>query len=98
MRVTPDGYVVLEGSTAMQELRKSASDFVARKREELVRSGVLVLAAPGLLRFTHDALFDSPSTAACIIAGGNTNGRTHWKRDGISLKEIQEREAPTPEG
>ncbi len=90
MAVTTDGYVVLKGSTAVTTMRDSASAFLCRIRDELVSAGVLVADGTGVLRFEKDTPFDSPSTAASIVAGGNTNGRKHWKRNGVSLKDLDE--------
>lgn len=90
MVVTADGYVVLKGSTAVTTMRDSASAFLCRIRDELVSAGVLVADGTGVLRFEQDTPFDSPSTAASIVAGGNTNGRKHWKRNGVSLKDLDE--------
>lgn len=90
MAITADGYVVLEGSTALAEPRKSAEPFVLRIREELVNAGVLVPDSTGLLKFTRDTPFDSPSTAAAVVAGGNVNGRLMWKRNGVTLKQLEE--------
>lgn len=90
MMITADGYVVLKGSRAVLKTRDSASAFLGRIRQELIDAGVLVPDGTGLLRFEQDAPFDSPSTAASIVAGGNTNGRKHWKRDGVSLKDQDE--------
>jgi hypothetical protein len=89
MVVTADGYVVLKDSTAVPDMRDSASPFLARIRQELLDSGALVPDG-SLLRFQQDTRFDSPSTAASIVAGGNTNGRRHWKRNGTSLKDVAE--------
>lgn len=57
---------------------------------ELIDSGTLVPNGSGLLRFAEDTRFDSPSTAASVIAGGNINGRVNWKRNAKSLKALKE--------
>ena len=41
--------------------------------------------------FTQDYLFASPSTAAGVILGRASNGRTEWKTtDGTTLKQLQQ--------
>ena len=43
--------------------------------------------------FTKDYEFSSPSAAAAVIHGGHANGLREWKNsNGISLKEIEEKE------
>ncbi len=65
---TPDGFVVLQGSTA-----------------------VSLALSDGFYKFTRDAEFSSPSTAAAVIEGGHANGLTDWKtKDGRILKELDE--------
>jgi hypothetical protein len=50
-----------------------------------------------MLRLTQDYTFASPSTAAGVLLGRSSNGRTEWKDvKGRTLKEIQE--AETSEG
>lgn len=41
-------------------------------------------------------MFDSPSSAASVLAGGSKNGRDEWRDShGRSLKENQERATET---
>ena len=36
-----------------------------------------------------DILFNSPSAAACFVAGASVNGNTYWKdKNGTMLKDI----------
>ena len=82
------GFVVFEGSQAVLEHRPSAKA-VRDKREQLIRSGVLVRQG-NYLSFASDIEFGSPSTAGSIIRGGNTNGLTQWRNaEGKSLKELE---------
>lgn len=79
MRVKSDkDFVVIEGSTArintVPSLRKGILDL----RENLINSGVLK-QNNGVLVFTRDHTFRSPSTAAETIAGRNERGPTAWK-------------------
>jgi len=89
---TADGFVVLQGSTAMSELRPSGAKFpyVVAKRERLIADGTLI-EQNGLLLFTKDAEFNSPSSAAAVIYGGSANGLIAWKaQDGRTLKQLDE--------
>ncbi|MGO6846277.1 DUF4357 domain-containing protein [Rhizobium ruizarguesonis] len=89
-RLTGDGFLVREGSTAMRE----GSPGVKRDREErdrLVRQGVLVPDSdPDLYRFSRDHLFGSSSAAGGIVKDGNCSGPQSWRRpsDGKSIKDV----------
>jgi hypothetical protein len=59
----------------------------------LITNGVLKPDGEGFA-FAQDYVFPSPSTAAGVILGRSSNGRTEWKtKDGKTLKQIQEAEA-----
>ena len=79
-RESTDEFVVLAGSLARKMEVPSCSDFIKRRRIELVEAGILV-AAEGekLLKFTADAPFDTPSGAAGVVYGGNVSGNRYWK-------------------
>jgi predicted type IV restriction endonuclease len=85
---TPNGFMVFKGSRAVLEHRPSARS-VRAKREELIKSGVLKRHENHLI-FTKDMEFGSPSMAAGVIRGGNSNGLDQWKNsEGQSLKQIE---------
>jgi hypothetical protein len=89
---TPNGFAVLQGSTAVLQERPSAkkwpSDVLLRKR--LIADKSLV-EADGFYRFAKDVEFTSPSAAAGAIEGGSANGLAHWKSaEGRTLKELDE--------
>lgn len=89
---TPDGFVVLQGSTAVLHERESAKrwPYVVALRKQLIADGTLVLKND-LYQFTRDAEFSSPSAAAAVIEGGSANGLIEWRtKDGRVLKEIDE--------
>lgn len=87
---TANGFVVFHGSTAVSEERPSSNPYVATHRKELVADGTLI-AKDGLLVFTKDAEFSSPSAAAVVIHGGTANGLIAWKtKDGKTLKQVDE--------
>lgn len=90
---TPNGFVIFQGSTAVLEPRPSAESYpyVLAERKQLISDGTLVEKS-GLLVFTKDSEFSSPSAAAAVIHGGSANGLIAWKTDdGVSLKQLDER-------
>lgn len=86
---TVEGMVVLKGSKA----REGATDSFKLKpafqtRQKLVEAGVLQPEGEHLV-FTQDYTFASPSMAASIVIGNNTNGWLAWKNDsGQTLDEV----------
>lgn len=83
--------VVLAGSTA-----DANPDFAMNQysglRDQLIEEGALAPSSDTrFLQFTRDVTFNSPSAAAAVIYGRNSNGRTSWRlRDGgQTLKEYQ---------
>ena len=89
---TPDGFVVLKGSTAVQQERQSAKNWptVIALRKQMIADGSLV-EKDGFYQFTKDALFSSPSAAAAVVEGGSANGLIEWRtKDGRVLKELDE--------
>ena len=60
-----------------------------RLREQLVNDGVMA-AQNGLLVFTRDHLFPSPSTAAMAVMGRSANDWVEWKNpQGKTLDEVK---------
>lgn len=49
---------------------------------QLVADGVLQLDENGLMAFSDDHAFSSPSAAAAVVSGRNANGRLDWKVEG----------------
>ncbi len=89
---TATGFVIFRGSTAVSEERPSAEKYpwVTVQRKALIDEGALVEKS-GLLHFTRDCEFSSPSAAAVVVHGGSANGLTGWKtKDGKTLKELDE--------
>ncbi len=83
-----EGFVVRAGSVAASEMTKSTSPGVAKKREALIKSGVLVKAKDGV-RFAKDFVFATPSGAADVVAGASCNGWVEWKYpDGRTLHDV----------
>ncbi|MBA3572542.1 MAG: GIY-YIG nuclease family protein [Pyrinomonadaceae bacterium] len=89
---TPDGFVVLRGSTAVLQERESAKSWPATiaTRKQLIAEGALT-QKDGFYEFVRDVQFSSPSAAAAVIEGGSANGLVEWKtKDGVTLKELDE--------
>jgi len=92
-RLTSNGIVVLKGSQAVLEVRPSASKYPwsAELRRQLKADGALIVR-PNCLEFTKDVEFSSPSAAATLLQGGQTNGLTAWKdSQDRSLKDRETR-------
>jgi hypothetical protein len=89
---TANGFVIFRGSTAVLEERPSTENYpyVVAQRKQLIADGTLI-ESDGLLVFTRDAEFSSPSAAAVVVHGGSANGLTAWKTEGgKSLKQLDE--------
>lgn len=85
---TNEGFVVLEGSMIDEYDQSSIPLAIKEKREKARKKGRIVNG-----KITKDYLFNSPSAAAAFIRGASSNVRTAWKtREGITLKELEERE------
>ena len=82
------GFVVRKGS----QLTKEAASYaprVATVRKDLREQGV-IREGEEYNVFAQDYVFGSPSGAAMVILGRNTNGRTEWKNaEGKTLKQLQ---------
>lgn len=86
----PEGFMVLQGSTAVCQEVQSIQRYMSDLRKELQSQGVLISRGDNL-EFAQDYLFNSPSTAAGVVQGRSANGRIDWKDDrGRSLKVVQE--------
>jgi hypothetical protein len=77
---TSDGFVVCEGSTAVNEERRSTESYpyLVAQRKQLFDDGTLVEKGE-YLACTKNAEFSSPSSAAVVIHGGSANGLIAWK-------------------
>jgi hypothetical protein len=74
------------------EERPSAESYpyVVAQRKQPTANRTLI-NKDGLLVFTKDAEFSSPSAAAAVIHGGSANGLIAWKSEnGTSLKQLDE--------
>lgn len=83
--VTNDGFVVFKGSESSKEFKTASSQHLRNKWYELRNMNIVNKNNV----FTKDMLFLSPSTAAAMVLGRNSNGLTEWKdKNGKTLKEI----------
>jgi hypothetical protein len=87
---TSEGFVVLKGAKGRVETVASFSGTSGQRlRNVLIAEGVLA-PANGMLVFTRDHLFPSPSSAADVLTGRNANGWTEWKTaQGKTLDEVK---------
>ena len=87
---TSEGFVVLKGSRARVEpVPSSKGTSGQRLRNLLITEGVLA-TSDGMLVFTRDHLFPSPSSAADVLTGRNANGWVEWKAaNGRTLDELK---------
>ena len=88
-KYTAEGMTVLKGSKARGTITGSFEDtgfHVMRKK--LQTAGVLQSSGEHLI-FTQDYPFKSPSAAAAIVIGNNTNGWVAWRtQDGKTLDAV----------
>lgn len=93
MKMVGGGYVVLAGSYGRESVRPSCELALVKKRQHLNDLGAAEVRGNNYV-FLEDYAFGSPSTAAGVVIGGNTNGRDAWKnKQGSTLKQVQERSA-----
>lgn len=84
----PNGFVVLKNSRVALTVTASISPYLIKLRQDLVKNGVLA-EKNGYYLVEEDYSFSSPSLAASVVLGRNTNGRSEWKnRDGKSLNDL----------
>jgi hypothetical protein len=75
---TTAGLVVLAGSAAATSTAPTLEDTYAEQRSRLAADGGLELGSDRFL-VTRHLMFQSPSAAASVMAGSNTNGRRAWR-------------------
>jgi hypothetical protein len=71
-------FIVRKNSKAAKEELPACRQGYAKIRQNLIADGILVTEGK-FLRFTKDHQFQSVTSAASVIAGGNTNGKIAWK-------------------
>lgn len=80
---TADGFVVFKNSHVSKKANSSLTKSLLDKRNRLISENII----DSFFTFTKDYIFSSPSTAASIISGNSTNGKTAWRNlQGVTLK------------
>lgn len=83
---TADGFVVFKNSILSKKANSSLTKSLLDKRNKLISENIIDSA----FSFTKDYIFSSPSTAASIISGNSTNGKTAWRNSqGMALKDYE---------
>jgi hypothetical protein len=77
-------FVVLQGSKTRPKWTAKNNGY-GNLYDQLVKDEVLGEEADGRRLFTKDYGFNSPSAAAAIVAGRNTNGRRKWRVKGSQV-------------
>lgn len=91
MLETDQGYIVSKGSEAKKELSPSCTDTYRNMRKKLIETKILIEENDKLI-FAEDAIFNSPSAAANMVLGRNSNGFTEWvNKNGKTFKDVQEK-------
>lgn len=89
---SPNGFVVLAGSTAQKVEHSRAKEngaWIVALRAKLLADRMLVEEGE-LLKFVRDVEFTSPSAAAGVIRGGTAAGPILWKNSaGQTLKQLE---------
>ena len=92
-RMTNDGFVVYQGSTATANISNAVVDRNNKIIEKLLLNKYLEKRDDGLYIFVKDYVFNSPSAASDIILGNSTSGWKKWKtKDDRTLEKVYKNE------
>jgi len=92
-RMTNDGFVVYQGSTATTNISNAVVDRNNKIIEKLLLNKYLEKRDDGLYIFVKDYVFNSPSAASDIILGNSTSGWKKWKtKDDRTLEKVYKNE------
>ncbi len=90
MYESDQGYIVEKGSEAKKELSPSCTETYRKLRRKLLETQIMKEIGDKL-EFAEDAIFSSPSAAANMVLGRNSNGFTEWiTNTGKTFKQIQD--------
>ncbi|SIS66627.1 protein of unknown function [Salimicrobium salexigens] len=85
-----EGFVVFKGSRMSAETTNSTHQHFKVIRETLIKDGIVTQNVDGGYVFAEDYSFPSPSQAAAIVLGRNSNGWKEWKsKEGKTLDELR---------
>lgn len=98
-------FVIIKGSQARLSWEGVGTSY-SKLFADLLKAGVLAPSTDGQLNvFTKDYAFSSPSAAAAMVAGRQSNGRVQWLLDGTSKtygewqdEQVSAAAAPTSDG
>lgn len=92
MKETDQGYIVLKGSQGKKNLSNSCTETYRNLRRKLIETNIMFEnSSSDRLIFVEDTVFNSPSAAANMILGRNSNGFTEWvNKKGQTFREVQE--------
>lgn len=92
-RMTNDGFVVYQGSTATTNISNAVIDRNQKIIEKLLLNKYLEKKDDSLYIFVKDYVFNSPSAASDIVLGNSTSGWKKWKtKDDRTLEEVYKNE------
>ncbi len=90
MYESDQGYIVEKGSEAKKELSASCTVTYQKLRRKLLETQIMIEKGDKI-EFAEDAIFSSPSAAANMVLGRNSNGFTEWiTKTGKTFKQIQD--------
>lgn len=88
-RMTNEGFVVYQGSTATTHFSNVVAERNKKSIEKLISNGYLEKEDENLYIFIKGYVFNSPSAASDIVLGNSTSGWKKWKTgNGKTLEEI----------
>lgn len=91
MEIRNGKYVLLKNSVLVKKELPSASDWVKNNRKRLKDKGLFDDRDDRTYSLNADTEFRSPSGAASVVVGGNTNGLRAWKFNGQTLAEYEQK-------
>lgn len=92
-RMTNEGFVVYQGSTATTNVSNAVIDRNQKIIEKLLLNKYLEKKGDNLYSFVKDYVFNSPSAASDIVLGNSTSGWKKWKtKDDRTLEKVYKNE------
>lgn len=86
---TEDGIIIFENSKCNLIESKTAGSWIIGMRNNLKENGVLI-EKDGVLVFTKNHIFSSPSASATVVLARRANGWIEWKfKDDKTLDEVK---------